>query len=42
MWMNAKTSWPASVQNANAKIPGAVMTAAAVVVYCICKNMTRA
>lgn len=42
MSMNAKRGQPANVQNANARIHGAVMSAAAVVVYYTCENMTHA
>jgi hypothetical protein len=40
MLMNAKRRWPASALNAAARIRGAVMSAAVVMVYCTCKNMT--
>jgi hypothetical protein len=41
MLMNAKRGWPASALNAAARIRGVVMSAAVVMVYCTCKNMTH-
>ena len=41
MLMSARRSWPANVLVANAKIPGAVMSAAVVVVHCTCESMTH-
>lgn len=40
--MNAKKSQPANAPSANARIPGAVMSAAAVATYSTCANMTHA
>ena len=37
--MNAKQKQHVNARNANARIPGVVMTAAAVEIYCTCVNM---
>lgn len=42
MLMSARRNWLANVLSANAKIPGAVMSAAVVVVHCTCESMTHA
>ena len=39
--MNAKQKQHVNARNANARIPGVVMTAAAVEIFCICESMTR-
>lgn len=42
MWMSAKRSWHVNAQSANAKIHGAVTSAAVAVDCCTCKSMTPA
>lgn len=37
--MNAKQKQHVNARSANARIPGVVMTAAAVEIYCTCENM---
>ena len=40
--MNAKKGWPANAKGANARIPGVVMSAAAMVIHCTCEITTHA